>query len=222
MPARRAGDVDAIRIGSGANVFECELEGHRHELAGKLKLIDARDGAGRCRRANRLLGRDGADANAVRVGDRHGIHETQPERALCDEPRFVAFDAVLRQLRRPAGPGERMAIGGIGRHRELDVGRPRHGDALRGVEQLAGGRLVAAGRRHERVGVRHAARDGLQPRGHHRKCAADVAIHPRPHRRRVRAEHDAFRDAPRGDHRQHANRAGQRDREHTAKRRVHY
>ena len=221
MPPRRAGDVDAIGIRGGANVFECELERDRHQLAWELELIDSRDGAGRRRRPNRLLGGDRADAVPPSIGHRHRVDQAQAERPLRDEPCLIAFYAILRQLGRPAAPGQRPAVGRIRSHRELDIGGARDGDALCRVEQLAGGGLVAAGRRGERIRVPDAARDRLQARRHHRKRAANVAIDPRPDRRIVRAEHDAFRDPAGCNHREHADPARQRDPEHTARRRVH-
>ena len=47
MPGVRAGDVDAVRIRRGADVFERELERNGNDLAGKLKLVGARGGARR-------------------------------------------------------------------------------------------------------------------------------------------------------------------------------
>src|SRR5258705_12809320 len=104
MPAVRTDDVDAIRVGSRAHILERELQRHRRELAGELKLIGAGSGVCRIWRADRLLGGDRADTGAGGIIPWHRVDEPQPERTLCDEPGFIAFETVLGELRRSSGP----------------------------------------------------------------------------------------------------------------------
>jgi hypothetical protein len=81
--------------------------------------------------------------------------------------------------------------------------------------------LVLAAGRHHRIRVGDVARDRLQAPRHHVERPANVAFDARADGGVIRPEERALGDAAAGHHREHADRAGQRNSEHATERRVH-
>ncbi len=80
---------------------------------------------------------------------------------------------------------------------------------------------MAAACAAHRIRVGDVARDRLQAPRHHVERPADVAFDARADGGVIGPEEDALGDAAAGQHREHADRAGQRNPEHAAERRVH-
>ena len=159
-----------------------------------------------------MLGGDRADAVAGGIVDGHRVDEAQAERALRDEPGFVAFEAIFRQLGGTSSPGQRPPPGAYAvtasstslvcataaacaASNSVRARRPRR-------RWLAATSVPASATLRAIV---------LQAARHHAKRPADVALDARAHRRVVRPQDEALGDAAGRKHREHADQPGQRD-----------
>ena len=131
-----------------------------------------------------MLDRDRAEARATRCRrrDRLQPHQPQAERRRADEQRRRPAGALVRDIRRAAGPRARLGVPVVDRDGEVPILRQGITRALGGVEEDPIGAVGPGARRHGARDRRLAGKAAGQPDdigGHPGKNGADVLLDAR-------------------------------------------
>jgi hypothetical protein len=162
--ARRCRHVEGPRRGRRPRRFEPQLDRHRRRAAVVTEGVHV--GPRSRRRAQRSFGGDGSDSLSAGGHHRGDVHQPQAERALGEEPGFVALQAIGRELRGASVPGQRTSIEAVRGERDVRLVSIEDRRFGRGDQSPRGGHLVLRG-----------GDDGF-PVGHAERHQPQLARHP--------------------------------------------
>ena len=173
--ARRRRHIKRGHVRRRAAGFEPQLDRDRRDAAVVPERVGVDVGSRGCRKAERAFRRNRANLPALGGCHRGDIDQAEAEGALREEPRLFALEAIGREIRRAAVPGERLAVRAVRRHREVR-GVPLRDCCIGCSEEPARRRHIVLGRCDNGLGIGHAECHQSQGTGHRVEGGADLGL----------------------------------------------